>query len=108
VSAEVIQRLVAVEAEARVLVRDGELAAGRVIAGAQEEARRRVACSRAEARRVGSSVLEGGVAEARAEAERLERAGVAAYELRLVVGEGRRVELLEALVACVIGEEGGG
>lgn len=105
---EVIQRLVAAEAEARVLVRDGELAAGRVVAGAQEEARRRIASSRAEARRAGRTVLEGVLAEARAEAERLERAGVAAYELRLVLDERRRGELVEALVACVMGEEGGG
>jgi vacuolar-type H+-ATPase subunit H len=108
VSREMIHRLVAAEAEARVLVRDGELAAERIVTAAQEEGRRRMAAFRAEARRVSRAVLESTLAEARLEAERRVRAGVAEFELRFVLSEEKRGRLMDALVACLVGEEGGG
>ena len=98
---EVIQQLVAVEAEAKRIVQAGQTEADRILADAQRQAQELVACGREETR-VAAEQL---VAAAIAEAERNKQARLAhvgkEIETQVCLDDKTREQIIAEIVRCV-------
>jgi V/A-type H+-transporting ATPase subunit G/H len=101
---EVIQKVIATEAEAKHLVEAARAEAGRIIAEAQRQAEALISQARQDARVEGERILTATVDEAGRERQEQVTRATQEMESELRFDEDTRERAIQAVVRCVCGE----
>lgn len=100
---DVIQQVIAVEAEAKCLVEAGRLERDRILSEAQQRGEELVSRTRREARADAGKMIETAVHEAEREKQECLARVAAEIEAQIRLDETTRQRAMEAIVRCVCG-----